>query len=109
MNWPKGKTPNSIPCYDILAACSGYLYALRVAYDSIGSRPETKVLVLTTEAPSQVIDRNDFTTAVIFADAATATVVYVPHCRGKMKVVTHRPIIRGKPDDGSTHPHTIAY
>ena len=98
----QGKPPNLIPCYDILAACSGYLYALHAAYDSIYSRPETKVLVVTAEGPSRVIDRNDFATAVIFADAATATVVYGPNCRHKMKFVTHPPVIRGKPDDGST-------
>jgi 2-oxoisovalerate dehydrogenase E1 component len=98
----KGEAPSLIPCYDILAACSGYLYALRAAYDSIASQPETKVLVVTTEAGSWITDRKDFATAVIFADAATATVVYGPNCRDKMKFITHRPVIRGKPDDGST-------
>jgi 3-oxoacyl-(acyl-carrier-protein) synthase III len=99
----KGEPPDSIPCYDILAACSGFLYGLRAAYDSISVQPETKVLLLTMEVGAQrIIDRKDFATAVIFADAATATVVYGPACRHRMKAVVHRPVICGKADDGST-------
>jgi 2-oxoisovalerate dehydrogenase E1 component len=99
----KGEPPDSIPCYDILAACSGYLYGLRAAYDSIYCRPETKVLLLTIEVAAQrIINRKDFATAVIFADAASATVVYGPTCRDKIKLLVHRPIIAGKADDGST-------
>ena len=99
----KGEPPDSIPCYDILAACSGFLYGLRAAYDSIYCRPETKVLLLTMEVGAQrIINRKDFATAVIFADAASATVVYGPTCRDRMKAVVHRPLICGKADDGST-------
>jgi 2-oxoisovalerate dehydrogenase E1 component len=96
-----GASPRPIPCYDLFAACSGYLYALRAAYDYIRCRPRTNVLVVTAEVLSRRIDPKDFDTAVLFGDAATATVVYGPHCRDKMALVMHRPVACAKGDDGS--------
>ena len=59
--------------------------------------------MLTAETPLRILDLKDFATAVIFADAATATVVYGPACRDRMKrVLMQRPILSGKADDGST-------
>src|SRR5262249_44763715 len=62
-----------LPAYDLSAACSGYLYALAAAYDHIMSYPRERVLVVTTEAMSRVVDPTDFETAILFGDAATAT------------------------------------
>lgn len=61
--------------YDVNAACSGWLYALDTAYHTVMSKPDSKVLVVTTEALTRVVDESDFDTAILFGDAATATVM----------------------------------
>ena len=65
----------AIPAYDVLAACSGYLYALAQAWDFLQQRPDGHVLVLTSELMRSVIDPHDPQTSPIFGDAATATVL----------------------------------
>jgi 2-oxoisovalerate dehydrogenase E1 component len=69
------KTDRSVPAFDISAACSGYLYGLQVAHDMIKSSPESCVLLVTSEVLSPLLDLNDQSTAFIFADAATATIL----------------------------------
>lgn len=63
------------PAYDINAACSGYLYALAQARDFVTTNPRARVMVVTSEVLSPLLDQNDFNTAVLFADAATASLV----------------------------------
>jgi 2-oxoisovalerate dehydrogenase E1 component len=55
--------------------CSGYLYGLQVAHDMIQASPESCVLLVTSEVLSPLLDLNDQSTAFIFADAATATIL----------------------------------
>jgi 2-oxoisovalerate dehydrogenase E1 component len=98
----RGEPRSPIPCYDLLAACSGYVYALCAAYDSIRARPDTKVLIVTAEVGSGAIDPADFDTAILFGDAATATVVYGSKWRHQMKAILRRPVISARGDDGST-------
>lgn len=65
-----------IPAYDINAACSGYIYALQNAKDYLQVRPDAKVLIITAESMSERLKKTDFGTAFIFADAASATILY---------------------------------
>ncbi|MBB6430662.1 beta-ketoacyl-ACP synthase 3 [Algisphaera agarilytica] len=60
--------------YDVNAACSGWLYALDAAHNTIQHNPDSAVLVVTTECLSRVVNPDDFGTAILFGDAATATV-----------------------------------
>jgi 2-oxoisovalerate dehydrogenase E1 component len=92
--------PHEIPCYDLSAACSGYLYALQAAFDFIHVRGDGKVLVITTEVLSRVVNSADFDTAILFGDAATATIVYGPSCRDRMSARLHRPVTSAKGEDG---------
>jgi 2-oxoisovalerate dehydrogenase E1 component len=66
----------NIPAYDINAACSGYVYALQNAKDYLQVRPDAKVLVITAENMSVRTKNTDFETAFLFADAASATLLY---------------------------------
>ncbi|MBX2851719.1 MAG: beta-ketoacyl-ACP synthase 3 [Phycisphaeraceae bacterium] len=92
--------------YDVNAACSGWLYALDTAYHSILSQPHKAVLVVTTEALSRVVDPKDFGTAILFGDAATATIMR--GCtqakpmlnNGGSAMVLKRPVLSGKADKG---------
>lgn len=67
--------PAEAVVYDVNAACSGWLYALDAAFNTVRDDPRSAVLVITTEALSRVVDPGDFDTAILFGDAATATVV----------------------------------
>jgi 2-oxoisovalerate dehydrogenase E1 component len=92
--------------YDVNAACSGWLYALDTAYHSIIAEPQKAVLVVTTEALSRVVDPKDFGTAILFGDAATATIMR--GCteakpmlnNGGSAMVLKRPVLSGKADKG---------
>ncbi len=67
--------PAQCMVYDVNAACSGWLYALDAAYNTVRDDPDAVLLVVTTEALSRVVNPTDFDTAILFGDAATATVV----------------------------------
>lgn len=92
--------------YDVNAACSGWLYALDTAYHTITTQPHKAVLVVTTEALSRVVDPNDFGTAILFGDAASATIVRGTTsdsaCSDSGKcLVMRRPVLSGKADKGN--------
>jgi len=61
--------------YDINAACSGYLYGLQNSYNYLQTHPNAKVLLITSETLSPLLNPEDFNTHIIFADAATATLL----------------------------------
>ncbi|HTM03592.1 MAG TPA: thiamine pyrophosphate-dependent enzyme [Vicinamibacterales bacterium] len=61
--------------FDLNAACAGYLYALRSAQDFIAASPGACALIVTAEAPSTLLNPDDFETAFLFGDAVTATVI----------------------------------
>lgn len=92
----------NVPAYDLLAACSGYLYALSSAWDFLQTRPGAHVLVLTTEVMRQITNPDDPETSPIFGDAATATVVTTSAAPGTGLARLHRPLIDGRGEDGTT-------
>ena len=96
----RGRGETMMQAYDINAACSGYLYALQAGYDFLQSRPDGRVMVVTTEVLSPLLDRQDFDTAILFGDAASASILYgeahVEHSMGKL----HRPELSAKGDRG---------
>lgn len=62
-------------CYDISAACSGFLYALTTGAKFIESGAQKKVLVVGVDKMSSIIDYTDRTTCVIFGDGAGAVLL----------------------------------
>ncbi len=71
-----GKSDTMLQAFDINAACSGYLYALQSGYDFLQSRPDGRVLIVTAEVLSPLLDLDDFDTAILFGDATSASVLY---------------------------------
>ncbi len=65
----------TIQAFDVNAACSGYLYALQIAYDFLQAQPKSKALVVTTEVLSPLLNPADFSTRILFGDAASATLL----------------------------------
>ena len=67
--------PTNAACFDLNAACTGFVYALDTACAMIGSGRYTKALVIGVEKLSAVVDWQDRTTCVLFGDGAGAAVI----------------------------------
>ncbi|MCT4644586.1 MAG: ketoacyl-ACP synthase III [Carboxylicivirga sp.] len=61
--------------FDMNGACSGFLYGLDAATQYVESGSKKKVLVVSAEKMSSIVDYTDRTTCVLFGDAATAVLV----------------------------------
>ena len=61
--------------YDLIAACSGFTYALTTAAHIVGSGGSKHALVVGADVMSSIIDYTDRTTCVLFGDGAGAVVV----------------------------------
>ncbi|MFZ1121948.1 MAG: beta-ketoacyl-ACP synthase III [Candidatus Binataceae bacterium] len=66
---------DSIPAYDVAAACSGFIYALSVADNAMRVGEYSRVLLVGTDALSTMVDWNDRAVAVLFGDGAGAAVM----------------------------------
>jgi 3-oxoacyl-[acyl-carrier-protein] synthase-3 len=62
-------------CFDIEAACSGFLYALEVARQAVATGSADTVLVIGAEKISCITDWKDRSLCVLFGDGAGAAVV----------------------------------
>ncbi len=67
--------PSHAACFDLNAACSGFLYALDTACALVESGRHRHALVIGSEKLSTVLDWQDRTTCVLFGDAAGAVVI----------------------------------
>jgi 2-oxoisovalerate dehydrogenase E1 component len=90
-----------LPAHDLLAACSGWLYALQSAFDTCRLRPRSRILVVTAEAMSRFLNPDDFDTAIVFGDAATAVVVQGGEAVARSPIRLHRPLLSARGEDGS--------
>lgn len=61
--------------YDLIAACSSFLYAISTASSYIESGKYKKVLVIGADMNSSMIDYSDRTTCIIFGDGAGAVLL----------------------------------
>jgi len=66
---------DSIPAFDVAAACSGFVYALSVGDTYLRAGDWRRVLVLGVDALSTMVDWTDRGTAVLFGDGAGAAVL----------------------------------
>lgn len=62
-------------CFDMSAACSGFLYGLEVAQQFITSHTFNTVLVIGADKLSTLIDWTDRNTCVLFGDGAGAAIL----------------------------------
>jgi 3-oxoacyl-[acyl-carrier-protein] synthase-3 len=68
-------------CYDINAACSGFIYALTTAARFIEAGAHKKVIVIGADKMSSIVDYTDRATCIIFGDGAGA-VLLEPNTEG---------------------------
>ena len=62
-------------CFDMEAACSGYLYAIEIAHRFVASGTVNTALVVAAEKMSSIVDWKDRSTCVLFGDGAGAAVL----------------------------------
>ncbi len=62
-------------CFDLTAACSGFIYALSTAAMYVESGRYKKVVVIGGDKMSSIIDYTDRATCIIFGDAAGAVLL----------------------------------
>lgn len=67
--------PTNIGAIDVNQGCSGYVYSLGLAKALIENGQAEKVLVLTGDTYSKLVNPGDKSVRTIFGDAATATLV----------------------------------
>ena len=61
--------------YDIMAACSGFLYALTTASQFIETGKYKKIIVVGADKMSSIVDYTDRSTCIIFGDGAGAVLL----------------------------------
>jgi len=66
---------DTIPAFDIAAACSGFIYALDVANRFVVTGGARNALVIGAETYSRILDWTDRSTCVLFGDGAGAVVL----------------------------------
>ena len=71
----------NICAFDIMAACSGFLYALTTASKFIESGTYKKVIVVGADKMSSIVDYTERTTCILFGDGAGA-VLLEPNSEG---------------------------
>ena len=67
--------PEDIPCFDLNAACTGFLYALHTMECLLNASPRKFGLVVGAEVLSRLINWEDRGTCILFGDGAGAAVV----------------------------------
>ena len=62
-------------CFDMNAACTGFVYALHTAECLLAASPRRFALVVGGDAMSRIVDWSDRSTCILFGDGAGAAVV----------------------------------
>ena len=65
----------SCPAFDLQAVCAGFVFALSTAQQYIENGTAKNILVVGSETMSKIVDWNDRSTAILFADGAGAVIL----------------------------------
>ena len=96
--------------FDVLAACSGFVYALTVGAQFVGAGTHKKALVIGVDVMTSILNFEDRATCVLFGDGAGAALVE-PCAEGEEAILDFHHDIDGSggrflymPGGGSLHP-----
>lgn len=67
--------PEDTVCFDLNAACAGFLYGMKTAHALLADAPRPHALLVGCEVISRVLDMEDRGTCVLFGDGAGAAVL----------------------------------
>lgn len=73
----KLKLPTSTAVFDISLGCSGYVYGLNITRGFMTASGFTKGILVTADPYSKIVDQQDKNTALLFGDAATASLISI--------------------------------
>lgn len=88
-------------CYDILSACTGFLYCLQQAQAFIKSGIYKKIIICSAEKCTSFVNYKDRTTCTLFGDGGTAALIEPSEEFGVEIAKIHA--------DGAGHEHLIRY
>ncbi len=98
--------------FDVLAACSGFVYAVTVGAQFVGAGTHRKALVIGSDTMSSIMNYEDRATCVLFGDGAGAVLIE-PCAPGEEGVIDFHHDIDGSggcylymPGGGSLNPST---
>ncbi|MBD5780472.1 ketoacyl-ACP synthase III [Pelagicoccus sp. NFK12] len=77
-------------CFDVEAACSGFLYILEIATGLLATGRYRNALVIGSEKLSSILDWEDRTTCVLFGDGAGAAVIGFAEQGDDSKIIDFR-------------------
>jgi 3-oxoacyl-[acyl-carrier-protein] synthase-3 len=102
-----------VACFDLEAACSGFLYSLDVADGMLASGRYKCALVIGAEKMSSILDWEDRTTCVLFGDGAGAAIIMTegdgPNLLGfRSGADGSNPTLLHQPAGGSKQPASFA-
>lgn len=98
--------------FDLLAACTGFVYAINLASQAIKSNGANNVLVIGSETLSRVVNWKDRNTCILFGDGAGAFVLQASEQPGGVMSAVLRSDGSGAnllsvPAGGSRHPASM--
>ena len=70
--------------FDVQAVCTGFVYALAVADNFLKVGQAKRLLVIGAEKMSSIVNWDDRTTCVLFADGAGAVILEAQECAGEV-------------------------
>jgi|694.fasta_scaffold104104_3 3-oxoacyl-[acyl-carrier-protein] synthase-3 len=70
-----GLNHRDIMCFDVNAACTGFVYALQIATGLLHTSSMRNILVIGAEVLTKVLDYKDRNTCILFGDGAGALIV----------------------------------
>jgi 3-oxoacyl-[acyl-carrier-protein] synthase-3 len=82
-------------CFDISAACTGFIYGLNIATQFIKTGQSKTALVIGAETLSKILNWEDRTTSVLFGDGAGAAILKVSEDKGIISIYTGSDGVRG--------------
>ena len=74
-------------CFDVSAACSGFLYAMQIAENFISSGQRKHALIIGAEKLSSMVDWEDRNTCVLFGDGAGAAILSADEENGNSRQI----------------------
>lgn len=93
---------NNATCFDVSAACSGFIYATEIATNMIKAGNYENALVIGAETMSRLLDWTDRSTCILFGDGAGA-VVYSKS--NENKIIDIQTLSNGKENNLIQSPH----
>lgn len=101
----------SIPCFDLSAACTGFVYALTVANQFIQTGMYKNILVIGAETLSRIMNYKDRETCILFGDGAGAFILSRASDSVRSEILSSHLYAEGElnelivlPAGGSKHP-----